>query len=287
MKRYILLILVALLVLACNGKAQPLTGHITYTDEDVTVWEHCLSALSDKRALPVGDLVIEAALCFLGTPYVAATLEKEPEQLVINMREFDCTTFVETVVAIALTMKDYNPSFETYCLNLQRLRYRDGVINDYTGRLHYFSDWIYENERKGLVRDVTRQIGGAAFTPDVSFMSTHPDSYRQLKSNPRMIEVIRAKEMEISARESYAMIPSSRINSCSDGIKNGDIVCFVTNIKGLDVSHVGFVMRQNGVLRLLHASSAGKEVMIDKRLLQDYASAVKTTRGVMIVRLSH
>ncbi|MDR1407241.1 MAG: DUF1460 domain-containing protein [Tannerella sp.] len=273
------------LSLAGYGRGQHLTAHADYVAEDREIWNRCMAALADKKTLPTGDLIIEAARCFAGKPYVAATLEKEPERLVVNMRELDCTTFVETVVAMALTVKDANPSFESFCRHLQTLRYRDGVISDYTDRLHYFSDWIFENSRRGLVRDVTQMIGGEPLTLKLSFMSTHPAAYPPLKSHPERVRAMRDKEAEISSRDAYAMIPPARINDCAEGMKNGDIVCFVTNIEGLDVSHVGFVCLQGDTPGFVHASSAEKKVILDARPLQAYASAGRTTRGVIIVRI--
>ncbi|MDR0757061.1 MAG: DUF1460 domain-containing protein [Tannerella sp.] len=265
----------------CCGQA----GYADYTDEDLEIWNRCAAILANKRTLPTGDLIIETALCLADRPYVASTLEKEPERLIVNLRELDCTTFVETVVAMALAMKDTVPSFDTFCLYLQTLRYRNGVINDYTDRLHYFTDWIFENSRKGFVRDMTQALGGEPLSLKLSFMSTHPDSYRQLKSQPGRIWTMREKEKEISLRDGYAMIPSERIHDCAEGMKSGDIVCFVTNIEGLDVSHVGFVYRQDGVLRLVHASLAGRKVMIDERPLPVFAAAARSAVGVIIVRI--
>jgi hypothetical protein len=279
------LLIPAAWLFACGSYGQTLTERIDYTDEDRAIWNQCMATLTDKKALPAGELAIEAARCFSGKPYLASTLEKEPEQLVVNLRELDCTTFVETVVAMTLTMKEATPSFELFCSHLQQLRYREGVITGYTDRLHYFSDWIFENGRKGLVRDMTPSFGGSPLSLNLSFMSTHPDSYRQLKSHPEWIRVMQEKEREISLRNVYAMIPSARINDHAKEMKNGDIVCFITSIDGLDMTHVGFVYWQGDTLKFIHASSAGKKVMIDERPLQDYALTIKTTRGIMIVRI--
>jgi len=231
-----------------------------------------------------GELIIETARFFLGTPYVASTLEKEPEQLVVNLRELDCTTLVENVIALAQTIKEPNPSFESFCVRIQQLRYRSAEIKDYTDRLHYFSDWIVENERKNLVRDETKAIGGQPYRLNLSFMSTHPDSYRQLKSNPAWIPVIAQKEKEISARNLYAMIPEAQIENCREGMKNGDIVCFVTRIEGLDVSHLGFIFWQDRKLGFIHASSTAKQVIIEPKSLMEYVAGISTTTGIMIVR---
>ena len=257
---------------------------VEYTADDRKIFDRYMQAMESKKHLPLGDLIIETARFFMETPYVASTLEKEPEHLVINLRELDCTTLVENAIALARTVKGTTPTFETFCAQLQQLRYRDNAIRNYTDRLHYFTDWIFENSRKNLVRDETKAAGGQPYRVNVSFMSSHPDSYRQLKANPAWIPVIAQKEKEISARDTYAMIPEAQIEDCRAGIKSGDIVCFVTQIEGLDVSHVGFIYWQGEKLGFLHASSSAKKVIIDPLSLQDYVKGIRTTIGVMIVR---
>jgi len=257
---------------------------IDYTEQDRQIFDRFVRIMEDKKHLAFGELIIETAKFFLGTPYVASTLEKEPEQLVINLRELDCTTLVENVIALTRTIKGSNPSFETFCANLQQLRYRSVEIKDYTDRLHYFSDWIVENERNNLVCDETKAIGGQPYRLNLSFMSTHPDSYRQLKSNPEFVNKIAQKEKEISARNTYAMIPEAHIETCGAGMQNGDIVCFVTRIEGLDVSHIGFIYRQGQKLGFIHTSSTAKQVIIEPKSLFEYVQGIQSTIGVMIVK---
>ena len=286
MKRLVILILVFYVgVQTEKVSASTLQDNkVEYTDDDRKIFDRYMQAMESKKHLPLGDLIIETARFFMETPYVASTLEKEPEHLVINLRELDCTTLVENAIALARTVKGTTPSFEAFCAQLQQLRYRDNAIYNYTDRLHYFTDWIFENSRKNLVRDETKAIGGQPYRLNLSFMSTHPDSYRQLKANPAWIPVIAQKEKEISARDTYAMIPEAQIEDCRAGIKSGDIVCFVTQIEGLDVSHVGFIYWQGEKLGFLHASSSAKKVIIDPLSLQDYVKGIRTTIGVMIVR---
>lgn len=254
------------------------------TDEDRAVFDRYVAEMAPNKSLPTGELMVKTARFFLNAPYVAATLEKEPEGLVINLREMDCMTLVENVVALTRTMQSASPSFEEFCKNLQTLRYRNGEIHDYADRLHYTTDWIFENQRKGIVKDVTREIGGIFLPVDVSFMSTHPDSYKPLKENPALVAKIASKEEEINAR-SYYYIPETDIDKLSPGIKEGDIVCFVTTIKGLDISHVGVVCRVGEKLTFIHASTTGKKVIINEAPLQEYVEGIKRNSGIMIVRL--
>ena len=255
------------------------------SDTDRDIFEKYLAHIERLGSFQESELIIETARFFLGRPYVAHTLEMEPEGLVVNLRELDCTTLVETVLALARTVARYEyPTFEDFCRQLQNIRYRRGTINDYNDRIHYFSDWIYENETRGHVRDVTKEIGGDPYNVKVSYMSSHPGSYKQLKSNAKYVEAMKAKESEISARDSYAFISGERIKSCEEGMKDGDILCFVTNIEGLDIAHVGYVYREKGIVKFIHASSSEKKVVIDKLSIRDYVEKSKSVTGVMILR---
>lgn len=256
---------------------------VTYTEEDRAIFKRYLSSMETKKDLPVNELIVETALFFLGTPYVAATLEKEPERLVVNLREMDCSTLVENVLSLVWTVKGEDPSFENFCRNLQALRYRGVEITDYTDRLHYTSDWIYENEKKGLLKDITREIGGTVLPLELSFMSTHPESYKQLNGHAERISRISAKEKEISGR-TYYYIPEADISRLSKGMNNGDVVGFVTTIKGLDLSHVGIVYWEEGVLTFIHASSVAKKVIVNPDPLDAYVRRIKSNKGIMIIR---
>ena len=266
MKRVAALLLCALLSIAV-GRADDWEGNLTFSTEDVAAFEACMQSVRNAAPQTVGDATLAAARHFVGRPYVAATLEKDPERLVVNLREWDCTTLVESAVALGRTARSDAPSFATYLRELSRLRYRTDSINDYTDRLHYFSDWIYENARRGLVRDMTAALGGRPYRPQLSFMSTH------LRSRPERVAFMRDKEAAISARAGYAVLPTASIPAASASLRDGDIVCFVTDIPGLDISHVGIICRRGRTVTFIHASSAAGHVIRNPRTL-----------GVMILR---
>lgn len=273
------------LLFACFFLCGQAEDKVYYTEEDRAIFDRYVSEMQANKSLPAGELMVKTARFFLGTPYVAATLENEPEALTVNLRELDCMTLVENVVALTRTIQDDSPTFDRFCKNLQTLRYRNGEIRDYTDRLHYTTDWIFENGRKGIVKDVTPDIGGISLPVALSFMSSHPDSYKQLKGNPERIARIAAKEKEINGRP-YYYIPESEINKQAAGIKDGDIVCFVTTIKGLDISHVGIICRVGKKLTFIHASTTQKKVIVNEAPLQEYTEDIKRNSGVMIVRLT-
>ena len=253
--------------------------------EDARIAARYFEAVPLEAGASFGSLMVRTGLFFIETPYVAATLEGNAvEALVINLRELDCTTFVESCLALSRVVAAGQPHFEAYTAALQHIRYRDGQLNGYPSRLHYFSDWIYNNAQKGLVQDVTGDIGGVARPLQLSFMSTHPNSYAQLKAHPEWIADIQAAEQAVNAR-SYYYIPKAMIAASAHLIQDGDIICFVTATSGLDISHVGIAYHTEGMLSFIHASSTAMKVVVNPVSIADYCKNIKSNVGIMVVRL--
>lgn len=251
--------------------------------KDKEIFDKYVQYMGDVSDLKMGEIVTKSALFFLGTPYVGFTLEKEPEQLVINLRELDCTTFVETVLALSRTLRNGEPTFEQFTKNLQFIRYREGIINDYSDRLHYTTDWLYENQKKGIVKNITGDAGGVSHKVNLYVMSTNHEKYKQLKGKPELTEKIRRIESEASKRENFRII-ANEIEKNRDSFQNGDMVCFVTNNSGIDISHVAFIYFQGDKLTFIHASSAEKKVVIEKETLMNYSLRSKNGNGIMVAR---
>jgi len=206
------------------------------------------------------------------------------EQLVVNLSGLDCTTFVEYSLAISRCIKKGTTSFDDFIEELQFIRYRDGVINGYTSRLHYFSDWIDNNVAKGVVEDVTMKLGGVPIKFNLDYMSTNSDSYIQLDENPDLIPIIQIQEKEISARE-YCYIPKDEFESKEKLINSGDIIAVTTTVEGLDIGHVGIAVRmEDGRIHLLHAPSPNTQVHITEQTLADYLMKYKRHSGVIVLR---
>lgn len=266
------------------------TGSIfsqVFSDTDITICQSKFSyaASADLSDEPVTDIVADIGKTFIGTKYVAHTLEdKGEEQLVINLSGLDCTTFVENALVFARLIKTGKTSFKDYENELQKIRYRNGIINGYTSRLHYFTDWIYDNIKKGIISDITELVGGKQYKFRLNFMSTHPESYPQLKGHPEFIREIRQKEAEIS-RRNYFYVPKERVGFIENQIGNGDIIAFTTSIPGLDVSHVGIAVRmEDNRIHLLHAPNAGSDVQITEEPLSAYINKIKKDTGIMVLK---
>ena len=250
------------------------------------VLEELIGFLNKKKSLTIslGQLVVETGKFFLRKPYVVGTLETEgAERLVINLREFDCFTFVENVVALAWCLKSRQESFEGFRRVLKKTLYWNGRMQGYSSRLHYFSDWIYDNQRKGIVRDVTATIGGKPYRKTINFMTTHPDLYPRLK-NRTNLRRMKSVESAISRRSLYD-IPKRFVRTLENQIQDGDVIAITTNTEGLDVQHVGFAVRVKSRIHLLHASSAERKVVLSKQTLCRYLMESKARCGIMVARL--
>ena len=256
---------------------------ISSDKEDKKIVEQILKSLENQPGKSIANLVAEAGKMLEGTPYVAHTLEADTEKLIINLRELDCTTFAENCLALARAAKSSAPSFETFVKELKKIRYFGDEISDYTSRIHYFSDWIYENDKKGIIKDVSEEIANTQLKGFVNFMSTHPQLYQQLKSDSRLIPVIAEREKQINKRN-YFYIPQNKIYDVENQLKSGDIVGITTSIKGLNISHVGILVRIRNEIRLMHASSDAKKVLISPETLEDYLQNSKTATGIMVAR---
>ena len=245
--------------------------------------------LKEAIALPEDSCrTLHFAKKMLDVPYVAGTLDgNEEEQLVVRTDALDCTTFVETVLAFCIADKRGERDFDGFKKALTQVRYRDGILKGYTSRLHYFSDWIRNNEQMGFVKECTSETSCAQ--PQelwLDFMTTHVDSYLPMKKNPELVKEMAAHEKNWQGTV-VSYIPKEKLNLSSDElkIKDGDVLAMVTNIKGLDIVHVGFAFWREGKLHLLHASSSAKKVIEDPQT--QYASSGKTKAhiGLRAIRL--
>lgn len=245
----------------------------------------------DLHLLPLGETMARIGVTFVGTAYVPRTLEVEgPERLIVNLRELDCVTFVENVLALGRFVHLHDPSMlddderlrAEYRRLLTQIRYRGGELDGYPSRLHYFSEWIADNEARGLVRDISRELGGMADDTPIDFMSTHPDAYRQL-SEPGVVDEIARAEARLSARPRY-FIGEARIEDAAAGIGSGDIIAATSTVGGLDIAHTGLALVRDGRVFLLHAPLVGSEVQVSEVPLSERVQRIEGQDGIMVAR---
>lgn len=265
-----------------------------YTIDDSLAVVTLLSGVGAERerqesALTLSTLIVHFARQLLGVPYVGHTLEvNDEERLIVNMRAFDCTTYTETVLALAMSIRQGEPTFAAYCRNLQTLRYMQGTEPHYTTRLHYFTGWIEDNTAAGLCREIAEPSPpfSAVQTVDASYMTTHVSRYRMLAANADYLPGIRAQEQAITGR-TYRYIPQEQLyNNAAlrEAVHDGDIIAIVTNVKGLDTQHIGLAVWHDDGLHLLNASSIHKQTIEEPMTLRQYLYRHPTMIGVRVVR---
>lgn len=261
---------------------------VEYSKSDSVSVERILSEAKTERKEQ--NRMLYFGKKFIGVPYVAHTLESgNSEHLIVNLRELDCTTFVENVLALALCDIENKRTFSDFCNNLRKVRYFGGRIDDYSSRLHYFTWWAEDNIQKGIIREISADDFPFTAVQKVSinYMSAHPELYKHLKGKPDMIQKIKQKELRTSGK-TYRYIPKSLLNESADRIgvvHTGDIVAIITSKSGLDTSHIGIAVWQDGKLHLLNASSIYKKVVLDKSTFYQYSQRQKSQLGIRVFRL--
>ena len=266
-----------------------------YTSEDsIRVMNLLQSAEKDAaKDSTAGQtmLRIGRAIEKMNIPYVAHTLEPyDQERLIINLRELDCTTFVESAMALTLCVRSGRTTFDDYCRILQKIRYWQGRAPQYIRRLHYFTSWIEDNTTMDLVKEL--QTPNPPFTAvqtvQAHYMTQHVDKYRMLTVNPQDVPMIREMEKRIEGKK-YRYIPKQQLynnRQLRNTIHDGDIIVIITNIKGLDTQHIGIAAWHADGLHLLNASSIHHRVIEEPMTLRQYLYKHPTMPGIRIVRVN-
>ena len=239
-------------------------------------------ATPNDRVAFFGKLLVD-------TPYGAGTLEGEPEVLTVRIDSVDCTTFVETAMALAMTNMERRSSWRDFVFNLRRIRYRNGEVDGYPSRLHYICDWAVDNIHRGNFRDATTAFPKATYAmKSIDFMTNNRDKYPALADSANFA---RMRMIENGyRRHRYPFIKSNDLNlkGVKADLKNGDVVALVTNIKNLDVTHMGIILKDSPTAEpyLLHASSSDGKVEISKYPLGEFMRRNRQWAGVRLFRLA-
>lgn len=165
---------------------------------------------------------------------------------------------------------------------LTRIRYRGGALNGYASRLHYFSEWIADNEASGLVDAISRDLGGVTDPSPIDFMSNHPDAYRQM-ADPAVAAEIADMEARLAEVDRH-YIPAEAIDAAAAGIRDGDIIAATSTVAGLDIAHTGIALWRDGTLRLMHAPLVGSHVQISEESLAERIARIGGQDGIMVAR---
>lgn len=252
---------------------------------------HVMSLFQKAKSLKqktIGNYMVFFGRQLKGLPYVAKTLEvNKEERLVVNLRQLDCTTYVETVLALSRCMAQGKPTFANYLTQLRLIRYAGGVVS-YPTRKHYFTYWIQQGVKQGLVKDIQgpNPPFKAVQTVNADYMTNHLSQYPMLTGKPQWVSEIRSMEKSITGLRpryiSTAAIDNSRL--LRQTVHDGDIIAIVTTKQGLEISHVGIAVWHTDGIHMLNASSLYHKVVEDSNLLRTYLKRQKSARGVRVVR---
>jgi hypothetical protein len=193
----------------------------------------------------------------LGRPYDTHPLigsAATPEVFTASLDAFDCVTYVEAALALARSS-----SAARFPEELRRIRYEDGDVA-WSRRNHYMVDWMKANTRAGAVRDVAAGVA--------------------LKRQERLLDAVPGLPPR---RVRVASVPKRELGKLSPRLRSGDIICFASTKKRLDVFHCGILVEGGGGWRMRHASRAHGKV-----IEEDLDTFLKRHRmaGVMVVRPS-
>jgi hypothetical protein len=263
--------------------------------ERLTSWSDTLRAEGlTAPNVPLGRAAVRIGELARGTPYEAYTLEAylraggdatRAEPLTLWLTRFDCVSLVESSLAVARAARasTSTPTWDDFGREIERMRYRGGTRASYASRLHYFSEWISDGARRGLLRDIAPELGAENDTRPMRFMTEHRKSYVAL-ADDRVFQQIAAMERSLDDKPRH-VIPTARIAQVLHRIQTGDVLGFATSIPGLDVTHSAFAYRDpSGVLRVLHAPLSGGAVEVSHYELPDYVAAIKHSTGILLAR---
>lgn len=254
---------------------------------DTTRINNMLIDVVGQRLPTPGDAVVAFAEKFLGTPYVAGTLEGDPEMLRVDIDEVDCTTFADQIMALAVTADENRSSWRDFIFNLQKIRYRDGKVDGYPSRLHYVSDWAVDNVHRGIITDVTDRFPKCNYVvKTIDFMSANREKYPALADSANYARI---KKVEVGYRKyRYPYLKTGDLANkyIREGFQNGDIVAFTSSLPNLDVAHMGVIKIQDGEPYVIHASSSAGKVVITESPIDKFLKKNRGFTGVRVFRLN-
>ena len=242
------------------------------------------------RALPLGERTVRVGLALAGTPYQGYTLEIDDhvESPSVDFQGVDCWTFFEISLGFARMLHAKAPPYAPADLlhMVEADRYRQGqCTGQYLSRHHFLEDLFYDNERRGLLTNITPRLPGAERMEhrDIREMTVMWRHYRYLRNNPNLLPGMARLQEDVSNLPVY-QVPKSRVAAVEPYLQSGDIIAVTSRDTGGYTSHVGLAYRDpKGVLRFLHASSLHHRVMVDDRL-SVYLADKHDDAGIVVAR---
>lgn len=284
-------LLILFLTLALTGEAMALPFSTVFRGEDRFEQLVARAKAENWGALPIGERTAAVGQALVGTRYKSFTLEIDDrvEAPSVNLAGLDCWTFFEVSLAFArmLSEPETNWTPQTMLHYIELDRYRGGVCNgEYLSRLHYLEDWLYDNNRRGLVEDLTRSLGGVSVPHSAREMTVGWFHYRYLVKNPSLRRGIAQMESNVSARSLYE-IPSRKVPAIESRLRSGDIIGIISRDGGAmrATSHVGLALRRPDGIYFMHASAPHNygRVIVESKL-SSYLNRYRSDTGILVAR---
>lgn len=212
----------------------------------------------------IADRVVDVTDPFVGAPYALSPLgegkgNKPDEDPRVRFDAFDCTTFVET--AMALTLAD---NLDEAKKLLDVIRYQNGEAT-YLKRRHFpEAEWIPELTQMGFLKNITRDVGGA----DVVVQSKKIDLAVWKKSSNEHTPKLPDDRIP-NGTFSLDVWPLAKAKAGADKIPAGTIMHIVRvdfSNEPVRVSHQGIVIVKNGKRYMRHAADRLYHHVVDEPL---------------------
>ncbi len=253
-------------------------------------FDQLVSEADKWKALPLNERTAAVGRALCGTPYKSYTLEIDDhvEAPSVNLAGLDCWTFFETSLAFSRMLEEPKEKWtpETLLHYIELDRYRNGqCTGSYLSRLHYLEDWLHDNDRRGMVDDLTRKLGGVRVPQSADEMTIHWRSYRYMRNNPSLRDGIHQMEEHVNEMGLYH-IPKDHVASIESKIETGDIIGITTHDGSrIGTSHVGIAVRMPDGVHFMHASAPHNygKVVLDTRLV-DYLQRFRSDAGILVAR---
>ena len=171
----------------------------------------------------------------LARPYIEGSLgggSELREEFRVSLSAFDCVTFIETVLALALAR-----TMEEFIDTIRRIRYENGDI-DWFRRNHYMADWASKNEECGFITNITSGPDTVEKTCALSLITGLP-----------------------AKTTTFRYFPTESRAELAELFKTGDLMLFVSTRETLDVFHTGLLVEREGRWLLRHATRTAGAVI--------------------------
>jgi len=208
------------------------------------------------------------------------------EKPLYSFESFDCTTFIESVLALTFTTGN---SYQEFLDHLKNIKYSDKNEVSYVNRNHFTSlNWIPNTIQKEYLSDITTVIYPSApermkwldvddwYAKKISTLKKSDDLQKDEKIASLEMKSDNKKTSNL-ARVSYIPLTELLSNEVQKKLIDEGVVLFnmvknehtKVNIPVI-IGHQGFIIEKNGSLIIRHASSSKTDGGIVDVLLNEY-----------------